>query len=536
MKKLLTFLFLMFLGNMLFAQQEFHVFPVNDKNSPGTSAGNGSLQLPWDLQTALSQNSDIVNGGDIIWLHEGVYNGRFISTLKGTKSNHFVTVSTYKEDKVVLNGNINSNKKYVLEVKGENVIYKNFEVTFLGDFSRNKNDENFQVVDGIGHVLGEDCKFINLKIHNNPGNGFGSWKATGGTHIEDCMIYNNGYVTNSRGAGVGMYVQNMSDKTRVISNNIIFNNYYKGVEVWSANKNATNSYVQNVTLLSNAIFNNGSPANAFKDNLIVASDDRNGINIAKNITIKDNVFYHNTDVANGQIGGDAAALTIGFHEKAPVENVVISSNIIIGRNNSLRLLHAKTLTFTDNLVYCGYVHLDKSILRHNLKWNFNNNNYYSKKSVAFRIIHDKDYTLKDWQSKFSIDKNSNKLSIKNFETLPVLNIKPTNKEHTFKVVVLNKEGTDVTVDFSKYNIKKGLTYKIYDAENRNVIAKSGIISEDLKVIFPMQLKDFEKPLHNASAQKTFSNFGVFIIEFETQQTEVKKKVSVIKRFFNWLGF
>ena len=142
MKKLFTFLFLMFLGNMLFAQQEFHVFPVNDKNSPGTSTGNGSLQLPWDLQTALSQNSEIVNGGDIIWLHEGVYNGRFISTLKSTKSNQFVTVSAYKEDKVVLNGNINSNKKYVLEVKGENVIYKNFEVTFLGDFSRNKNDEN----------------------------------------------------------------------------------------------------------------------------------------------------------------------------------------------------------------------------------------------------------------------------------------------------------------------------------------------------------------------------------------------------------
>lgn len=46
-------------------QKEFHVFP--DINT----SGNVSFQNPWDLQTALSQLSSIVNGGDIIWILKG---------------------------------------------------------------------------------------------------------------------------------------------------------------------------------------------------------------------------------------------------------------------------------------------------------------------------------------------------------------------------------------------------------------------------------------------------------------------------------
>ena len=90
------------------SQQEFHVFPnIN-------SSGNGSLKNPWDLQTALSQSTKTVNGGDIIWIHKGVYNGRYISTLKSTKTDKFVTVTSFKAEKVVLNGNVLSKRKFVL--------------------------------------------------------------------------------------------------------------------------------------------------------------------------------------------------------------------------------------------------------------------------------------------------------------------------------------------------------------------------------------------------------------------------------------
>ena len=61
-----------------------------------------------------------------------------------------------------------------------------------------------------------------------------------------------------------------------------------------------------------------------------------------------------------QIGGNAASLTLGFHPNAPVENIEIHNNIIIGRNNALRVLHAKSLSFKNNMTYAGYVHFYNS--------------------------------------------------------------------------------------------------------------------------------------------------------------------------------
>ena len=64
------------------------------------------------------------------------------------------TLSTYLN--IISYWNITSNNKFVLEVKGNNVIYKNFEVTWKGDFSRNQKDANFELVGGLyGIDLGD---------------------------------------------------------------------------------------------------------------------------------------------------------------------------------------------------------------------------------------------------------------------------------------------------------------------------------------------------------------------------------------------
>src|SRR5687768_18287792 len=55
---------------------EFHVSPA------GTPAGNGSLEKPWDLASALAA-PEAVKPGDTLWLHEGTYRGGFVSRLTG---------------------------------------------------------------------------------------------------------------------------------------------------------------------------------------------------------------------------------------------------------------------------------------------------------------------------------------------------------------------------------------------------------------------------------------------------------------------
>ncbi|WP_299364597.1 hypothetical protein [Winogradskyella sp.] len=522
----------LFLTMILSAQKEFHVFPMDGKAIKGSPNGDGSITNPWDLQTALSQSSTYVNGGDTIWLHEGIYTGNYISTLEATEKHGYITVSAYKNAKVIINGNIENKMYYVLEVSGGRVIFKNLEITFLGNFSRTKSTKGFKAVTGVNHTKGEDCKFQSLIIHNIPGSGFGSWKATGGTSIEDCIIYNNGY-QGGRGQGVGIYVQNESEKTRVLKNNIIFNNYYKGIEVWSATSGTEREFVKNVDITNNVIFNNGSPSGRPWSNLIVASGDQDGVNVANNITIKNNVFYHNTDFKDTKNFGHGNSITLGYTSKALVEDISITDNFIIGRNNALNILHAKSLELKNNIIYTGYVHFEKSTLEalRTGGMTFSNNSYHTRKIAGLRILKHRDYKLSDWSKRFNLDADSQWKSLKAFEVDPVLKIEKLNsKPNHFNVVLLEKEGKDVMVDFSQLNIGKEASYKIYDIENITVVIKSGRLSEEAKVKFPMGTSEFEKPLHNAKASKSANNFGVYRIVFE----ETKNKEGFLKRFFGWL--
>ncbi|MEJ2113569.1 MAG: right-handed parallel beta-helix repeat-containing protein [Flavobacteriaceae bacterium] len=527
MKLICTIIFAL-LSFVLNGQNEFHVFPDNHRKNPGKPTGNGSLNNPWDLETALSQNSKTVNGGDIIWLHEGTYHGRFVSKLESNIKGKYITVSSIPNEWAILNGNITSKRTSVLTVTGSHVIYKDFEITWLGDFSRNQTDSNFQKSDGISHNSGVNCKFINLIIHNNPGSGFGSWKRTGNSEINGCLIYNNGYFSTKRGSGVGIYVQNSSNQLKIIKNNTIFNNYYKGVEVWSANTNANEEYVKNITLQSNIIFNNGLPSRVFRDNLIIATDDRNGINIARNITVKNNIFYHNTKLSKVIENNNASSLTLGFNNNAAIESIKVLNNIIIGRKDAIRILDVKSLQFENNIVYSGYVRLRESTIKHinPNNWQFSNNTYYTRRNTPIRVQGVRDYNIEEWNKTYGLDNHTTYKNFKEFNLNNVIDISRNEYDkNRYRVVLFDKNENDVTVDFSEYGITKGTTYAIKDVENYSEVLKSGIVGNDKKIVFHMKLNKDNK-------NKTFDNFGVFIIEFNKVGTN--EKVGFLSKFFKWI--
>src|ERR1700721_1353686 len=68
----------------------------------GTSAGDGSIGKPWDLQTALYQPSSVLPG-DTIWIEAGTYNGTFASRLVGTSANPII-VRNYQGQRATLDG------------------------------------------------------------------------------------------------------------------------------------------------------------------------------------------------------------------------------------------------------------------------------------------------------------------------------------------------------------------------------------------------------------------------------------------------
>lgn len=372
--------------------------------------GNGTLLSPFNLQTALSSQS--INPGDNLWLFGGTYLGRFICNLNGTPSAK-ITISSLPGQWAILNGNIlpnSSSDEQVLSVKGGYVRFKEFEITYT-NVIRYEGTPNFALCAGIEHTSGEDCEFINLIIHDNPGKGVGTWKESGGTFFYGCIIYNNGYIIvpqdpsqTQRGHGPGFYIQNKSDKFRVFKNNIVFNNFHDGFECFSASATADFEYHKNVTIDDNIVFNNGSPirfnqASRGDNNINVSNYSSNGTNIIKNINIVNNVLYHNTNYIvstppvvdyDGNVG-EACSLLIGNEYPpcpAPLnesgygsENIFVKNNFISGRNNFINLKNVKTITFEDNYCLGRYILVDErnkySSKINPTNWKFERNYYYT---------------------------------------------------------------------------------------------------------------------------------------------------------------
>ncbi len=69
--------------------------------SGGTAGGDGSINNPWDLRTALNQPAS-VQPGDTIWVRGGTYPSIF-SHLNGTPQSPII-VRNYKDERVTIDG------------------------------------------------------------------------------------------------------------------------------------------------------------------------------------------------------------------------------------------------------------------------------------------------------------------------------------------------------------------------------------------------------------------------------------------------
>ncbi len=80
----------------------------------GTAAGDGSLEKPWDLKTALL-NKTVINPGDNLWLRAGTYGTgaktTFVDDLNGSREQP-ITIRNYNNERATIDGNITVNGNY----------------------------------------------------------------------------------------------------------------------------------------------------------------------------------------------------------------------------------------------------------------------------------------------------------------------------------------------------------------------------------------------------------------------------------------
>lgn len=524
--------------------------------------GTGTITSPFNLQTALTNASGVILPGDTLYLRAGTYNAtttRFNSNLAGTSCSP-ITVMSYPGEWAILNGNIlpstNTTIGATLRVNGAYVIYRDFEVRYVStNIIRYDLDPNYVYCGGIEHFGGVNCKFINLVIHDNPGTGFWSSKSTGGTEIYGCLIYNNGWYSNgtypsadgpvflNRGRGPGIYAQNETEDIRILKNNIVFNNFYNGFEVWSASTDQP-EIVKNFEIDNNTSFNNGSPyssssADKGSNNILVATMDNQTLgNYPRNISVTNNELYHNTDFSDANLNGEARPLKIG-HPDSETHDLIVDNNFICGRNPGLEINTSYNLTFTNNTVLTKYVYLPKKLLDLNLvnstNFAFDNNKYYTRFNYnGFRFINPDgtnylELNLAGWKTTYGIDLNSQqygwRLDLNTPANNPVIT-KVTRNEYNknlYKVVLFKyslPSSPNVTVDFSSYGIPIGTTYTIKDVENYPAVNFSGTYT-GTPVTFNLNYTTpaFIAPLGtypttpNGTSYRTPDNFGVFLIEF-----------------------
>jgi hypothetical protein len=487
---------------------EFYVSPA------GTQAGDGSLERPWDLATALTQTR-LVGPGSVIWLRGGTYTGVFTSKLAGSPLLP-ITVQQYRNERAIIDSA--GKRGDVLTVRGEWTIYRDFEVT-NSDPRRVVESSGSRAVkewrgDGVT-VVGPHIKLINLVVHDNA-DGIGFWTSAIDSEVYGCVIYNNGWVGPDRGHGHAIYAQNL-EGTKRIADVIAFNNFGRGIEAYG-----TNAFTVGFRFEGNISFNNYSPTarggSKRHPNLFVGAISEP----ADRITVVENYLYNppNTTPDFG------ANLALGFRAEQN-GTVEVRNNYVVGGNRALFLNQWRSAVISGNTFYASReqtsshgtlaeVHLPSGIEAGSYNWN--NNNYFDGSQpedaqvvVPFLFNAAPRRKFEDWKSVNGFDSQSTYHRGRPVTNLVIVR-QNIYEQGRANIVVYNWELKNrVEVDVSGI-VTKGAKYEVRNAQDflGTPVLKGTYDGRTLSL--PMTKLPVATPVgYDYTPASTAPEFAVFII-------------------------
>lgn len=192
----------------------------------GSGIGPGTRDEPWNLTTALSCAAE----GDTVWLRGGTYRGSFATELRGTASAPIV-FRQYPGERATIDGTLVADGAYL---------------TFWGFEIMQSQPTTYALKANTNAG-----RFVNLVVHDAGNQGVSFWTPGENAELYGCIIYNNGTHEN---LDHGVYVHNVIG-TKVIANNVFFNNFARGIQVYASHNN---ELVRDVRIQGNVSFNNGS--------------------------------------------------------------------------------------------------------------------------------------------------------------------------------------------------------------------------------------------------------------------------------------
>lgn len=436
-------------NNTAFAKQ-FHISPS------GTALGNGTINSPWDIQTAFNHPNQVV-AGDTLWLHDGVYSGNFTSNLNGAQNN-FIYVLQYPNERAKIEDNRATASGGTLQINGSWTIYKDFEVCNSNTTRTSSGDHSFRPM-GL-QVNAPNTKFINLIIHDT-GHGFGFWKEAIDAEIYGCLIYNCG-TANSPGVysthGHGIYSQNNTG-VKKIKHNLLFNQFGFGLHIYPNPGNISGYLID-----GNTLFNNGRlTSDTIRYNNILVNT--YSPYTCENITVINNNTYDNR---NNYIYTALIEADIYLGSSIKSKKLVVENNNFFGKGRAgMAILNWDTVKFNHNNTYYlknGSMGLVLPNGTATSAYSWNNNNYFGGNyNNQFSYQYGLSNPFSNWKLSTSFDGASTYNASAPSSNITVVQANDYEVGRA-NVIVYNWENkTNIDIDLSSIGLQDGQTFKIVDA-------------------------------------------------------------------------
>jgi len=292
----------------------------------GSRFGDGSINRPWDLATAL--NRIAVRPGDILWLRGGTYGKGgstvFESKLYGNAAQPII-VRAYPGERAIIDGG--------LVVRGQYTWFWGFEVTNTHTLRHVAPAERPA---GI-NIYAPGVRIINMVINNTGHPGIGFWKDAVGGEIYGTIIYGVGLydkTTKEDNAewmrGSAIYAQNETGE-RLIMDNITFRNFTTGMKAYTEG-----GWANGFKFLYNVVFDHPNDRSIF----CAARD-----HPFTGLEMIGNMIYQPSD-------GSGRSLTVGYANVDQVDAVIKDNFIVHGQNRygGLFVKRVANLTVSGNTI------------------------------------------------------------------------------------------------------------------------------------------------------------------------------------------
>jgi hypothetical protein len=226
----------------------------------GKSDAKGTQDAPWDLESTLAGQQEVAPG-DTVRILGGTYkyqdrklgSAGYVVKLAGQEGKP-IHVRAEPGRRVTVDGGLSvqapSTHLWIWDL--EILVSENLSMSRRVEESGSHPQSYNRPWGGLGIHAGDQCKYINLVIHDNA-QGISFWSGATNSEVHGCILYDNGWDAPDRGHGHAIYTQNQ-EGTKIISDCIMTGGYGYTMHAYGSSR----AYVDNYLIEGNLCYDGGA--------------------------------------------------------------------------------------------------------------------------------------------------------------------------------------------------------------------------------------------------------------------------------------